>query len=337
MMISCARSTSAQRRLVLVLATCTSIILLFHIAQHLKIDTTLLKTAASSLKYPHLFHHTDAEDASPAAEDVDDDGYIAICVPIRDQALDLAEFLSHHYHHHQISRIHILDDRSLPPLSTYTFPVPESAITYTYFEEADHVQWMQYKMYNECHRLFGARYKWLAFMDVDEFLEVRGGESLRDILAELDTRDDVGALGINWKIHTSSGVLKRPQSARQAFDRCIVDRDGDAKGPFRDNMLVKSIVKSSAYASPMSPYVFQLKDGKATVGEKGDALKTDGTRVPITHDRIVVHHYAVKSREEFEERIVRGTPMGQAKDWDYWAHLEASEQVDCNELVDYTP
>jgi hypothetical protein len=152
----------------------------------------------------------------------DDNEDIAFCLAVKDQSQDLPEFFIHHYHHHGIRRFYIMDDRSKPPLSSFSdYGIPLSAITFKYNEIPTDTQWMQYAIYNECAKLYGSNHTWLVFIDADEFIETKPNESLRSILREFDKVDSVGAVGVNWLIHTSSGLLSRPSSARKSFTTCI--------------------------------------------------------------------------------------------------------------------
>ena len=46
--------------------------------------------------------------------------------------------------------------------------------------------------------------------------------------------------------------------------------------------------------------------------EHGDVIEDGAVRIPITRDRIAIHNYALKSRDEFEKKM-RSNAMGQAK------------------------
>jgi hypothetical protein len=170
----------------------------------------------------------------------DDGEDIAFCLAVKDQSQDLPEFLVHQYHHHGIRIFYIMDDRSQPPSSSFSdYGIPRSAITFKYNEIATDVQWMQYAIYDECARLYGSRHTWLVFIDADGFIETKSNESLRSILREFDEIDSVGALGVNWRIHTSSGLLARPASARKSFTTCIIDDvNNTSTSTFKDNKLI---------------------------------------------------------------------------------------------------
>jgi len=274
------------------------------------------------------------------AADVNED--VAICVATRDQSRDLPEFLVHHYHHHGIRRFYIMDDRSNPPLSTFkNYGIPRSAISFQYWNEKSQQDEMQNHIYAECVRMYGPLHKWMAFIDADEFLETKAPETLRSILKEFENTPNVGALGVNWRIHQSSGLETRPESVRKSFITCAGDATEPAEdGAWRDSRLVKSFVRMDLFDSPWSPHHFKTTNDTYTVGEHGDRIiDRTSQRMPITRDRIALHHYTTKSREQFAEKIGTWQAKGNhaAKGWDYWDHIEGLPSQECLEMTKFDP
>lgn len=270
----------------------------------------------------------------------DKDEYLAICVAVKDQYADLTEWLTHHYHHLGIRRFYLMDDGSSPALVTqnYSSFLDPRAITHRYYHPAFHVRYMQLNLYNECLQLFGHKHKWMAFIDADEFFEVRGNTTLQSILREHDADPTIGAFAVNWRIHTSAGLLTRPPSARKAFTACIEDQDPNhAPTVGTENEHIKVIVKPSLAVGAAGPHKFSLKNGTRTVGEDGDTVDRAAWRVPITRRRVALHHYATKSREEYEEKIARSNGMGDAKGWKWWKWVEEIPTMECNELAVLEP
>jgi hypothetical protein len=266
--------------------------------------------------------------------------YIAICMAVKDQSLDLPEFFIHHYHHIGIRRFYVMDDGSNPPLSSVDdYKIPRSALTFNYQDPATrspgHAQ--QLRIYERCLEKYGNRHTWMAFIDSDEFFETPGDETLTQILNELDASPDVGALGVNWQMHTSSGLLTRPESARKSFVDCIWD-DPENGGANSNNTHVKSIVKTAKALRPANPHLWILKDGAQTVGENNDPIVSEAFRLPITRDRIALHHYAGKSREEYEAKMLRGNAMDDPKGEFFWNSLEHYlPHVECTSMTKYDP
>jgi len=128
--------------------------------------------------------------------------YVAICLGVKDQARDLGEWLTHHYHHVGIKRFYIMDDGSEPPLSTMNLnhSIPESAITHHYQDRSTRAGAMQIVFYAQCNEWYGKNHMWIAYIDADEYLEVTSkNETLEDILRSFEPDEMVGALGVNCK------------------------------------------------------------------------------------------------------------------------------------------
>ncbi len=292
---------------------------------------------SSLFNYGHaLVSNTASSFVSPWRQSSEDrDEYLAICLAVKDQGPDLAEWLQHHYFNMGIKRFYILDDGSEPPMSTFahTFKVPSEALTFVYYNyNASQRQFgMQHFVYNDCAHVHGVNNTWLAFIDADEFFDTPGPESLEQILRQLEPLRHIGALGVNWQMHTSNGRLTRADSVRKAYTECIYD-DPEHNGQNTDNRHIKSIVRTAAYGAPMNPHKFSTL-GSITVGEFGDPINTIAFRTPITRERISLHHYAVKSREEYEEKMARSNGMDASKDWEFWNHVENMTHIDCSEMA----
>jgi hypothetical protein len=104
------------------------------------------------------------------------------------------------------------------------------------------------------------------------------------------------------------------------------------------NVHVKSIVKTSHAGAAINPHTFNLRPNTNTVGENGDIIHSQAFREPITRDRVSLHHYAVKSRQEFEEKLQRGNGMSDPKTENMWEEFEnVIPHVSCTEMVRYDP
>ncbi|KAK8020568.1 hypothetical protein PG990_005706 [Apiospora arundinis] len=158
-------------------------------------------------------------------------------------------------------------------------------------------------------------------------------ETLESILRELEPLPHVGALGVNWQMHTSNGRLTRAASVRAAYTQCIYD-DAAHAGAGSDNRHIKSIVRTRDYDRPLNPHKFALRHGRVTVGEHGDTVDHFAFRRPITRDRLGLHHYAVKSRQEYEEKILRSNAMSTPKGEGFWNHVEHElPHVECKDML----
>lgn len=192
---------------------------------------------------------------------------------------------------------------------------------------------IQEKYYTACVNMFGDRHTWMGFLDADEFLEMTGGETLSGFLHEWAKNDTVGAVGVNWLVHSSAGLLTRPKDGpRKAFTRCITD---DIKN---DNLKVKTFVRTASFDFMWNCHCMaKLKNGAIQVGEDGDLITEDCNRKPITRKRWGLHHFGPKSKEEFLQKQERGKIRGGKAPEFWWNQIEDAEQRDCFELTKYVP
>jgi hypothetical protein len=259
-----------------------------------------------------------------------DDEYVAVCMAVKDQHLDLPEFFIHHYHHLGIKRFYIMDDGSDPPLSDIPdLGIPREHVDFEYFNRTEHRPDMQDHVYNICAEKYRTNHTWMAFLDADEYLEMRGGETLNQFLEEYEKDKNVGSVTVSWLTHSSAGVLKRPKSCRKAYIDCVWDGQGH-------NTMYKSIARLSLLDHTNRVHQMISTDGAVAVDEHG--MPASGPhRIPPTKDRIAVHHYALKSREEYQQKCDRGNAMDDPKDWTFWDSVEGMAGVECTSMAEYDP
>ena len=101
-------------------------------------------------------------------------------------------------------------------------------------------------------------------------------------------------------------------------------------------MHVKSFVRTAYFNGLATVHNFNLNSSKVTVGEYGDVVESH-LRSPITRDRIVLHHYTIKSKEDFEEKLHRGDVQDSPRNWWWWDKYELSLRADCRGLAAYCP
>lgn len=79
--------------------------------------------------------------------------------------------------------------------------------------------------------------------------------------------------------------------------------------------------------------MFNLLPGRVTVGENLDIVDSFAFRQPVTRDRISLHHYVLKSFEDYADKVTRS-----AKDWTFWDAIEyQSDHQACTQMLKYFP
>lgn len=266
----------------------------------------------------------------------------AICVAAKDQAKDLPEFFIHHFHHTGARRFYIMDDGSSPPLAEQApvtgWGIPSKHITFHKLSKTkDEIAngFLQLWAYDRCHELFGARHRWMAFIDVDEFIEYRGAGDFPTFLSDFEQN---GAIGINWEMHTSNNHTVPPsEGVRKGYTTCITD-DEEHENKETDNALIKSIVNTRYYKNAANPHAFFTHSNTGVVGEHHDPIAQGSPfRRPITRDFVSVHHYALKSRQEFEAKVSRGNAMKDPKGWDFYDRVNAMRSHPCTSMAALQP
>lgn len=162
-------------------------------------------------------------------------------------------------------------------------------------------------------RLKEIRPKWVCCIDVDEYLILHKHDSINDLL--LDYKDN-DALAINWLHYGSSNedsYINKPIIER--FKHC-----SNQNHPL--NKMVKSIFKFNDKKifgfGPHRPWFKDNLNPKYTYLNKANVehdfwklgvnlMNLDN--VSIDHSVASIHHYAVKSKEEYKEKKERGNGM----------------------------
>jgi len=156
----------------------------------------------------------------------------------------------------------------------------------------------QLSAYAEGLRRLRERAKWIAFIDLDEFLNPLEGQSVRSILADYE-----GAAGlvVPWRLFGSSGEeVYRDDLVIRRFTR-------RAEDDHPVNSSVKTIVRGNCVEAvgvhvPI-PLRGQLVDEFLTVA--GTISYPDHHPVP-TARRLVLNHYFGKSRQEWQIKRAKG-------------------------------
>ena len=166
--------------------------------------------------------------------------------------------------------------------------------------------------------------RWLAFIDVDEFLFSPGPTLLPDVLTDYERHPGIV---VNWQVYGSSGRTT-------AGDGLVIERFvRRARTRWVRNRRVKSIVDPQRAVRPIGPHFFEYTDGALAVTEDHEPVRviehrawarrmrrgllrlplieTDPYAVRhssvkrVSVERVRLNHYAVRSQEEFEQKTVR--------------------------------
>ncbi|MBC7479211.1 MAG: glycosyltransferase family 92 protein, partial [Pseudorhodobacter sp.] len=154
--------------------------------------------------------------------------------------------------------------------------------------------------YAHATRNFGGRWRWMSYLDADEFL-VPKGDGLDQALAELE---GCSCISLPWHMFGRSGHMVAPEGGVVAnYTRRNPDPMSDSPGLMNfKNILDPCHVTAVRVHSPET-------DGSTdTYNDRGEKFTSRGrkTRTFYSADRIQLNHYYTRSDAELQAKIARG-------------------------------
>lgn len=253
----------------------------------------------------------------------EDGSYVAACVAVKDRSDDLREWIDYHralgVGHFYVFETDTAEasDWALEDL------IQEGVVDYYYLPHVTPttVPMMQIRIYRLCLQHTRHRHAWMAFVDVDEFLvPTNATQGLKGVLEEYA---DVPGLVVNWRLMGSGGHEGRPaEGTLAAYQSCT-------PVSFHDNLHVKSIANTRLVANTSTdPHHFEYLGGATAFTTARDPV--DGPAAPAVHyEKLALFHYALKSREEYELKMLRGSAMGNYKGMDFFDRVDAAATEQC--------
>ena len=220
---------------------------------------------------------------------------IALCGIVRNEIRGIVEWLAH-YKALGFSDFLIYDNESTDGTSEVLRALDEAG-------ELVHLDWPhtvgerpQRLAYEHARKHSDA--DWIAYFDADEFLVLHRDATVGDFLARFD--GDVSAIAVNWIVFGSGG-----QQAYRPLP--VVERFTDAlPSGAKESRTVKALGRRERL-SGTGIHRVAVAEGRYVTPSGRDAV-FDGLTATVAPEVAVaaLHHYAVKSRQEFEEKRARG-------------------------------
>lgn len=146
-------------------------------------------------------------------------------------------------------------------------------------------------------------YKWCAYVDCDEFLEISGKyANVKEMLDDVDA----DCLMVHWLMFGSNGkILYEDKKLKERFPIPTLPVT------LKENMFVKAIVKGGIqgyFTSPHTPIseVYKMRYSYGGYGDTSDTVEQ--THSPIRYKKCFLKHYYTKSLEEWIDKSRRGWP-----------------------------
>ena len=251
------------------------------------------------------------------------EAYLSVCAIYRDEAPYLREWIEFH-RLVGVEKFFLYNDRSkdahLEVLEPYVEDGTVTLHDWTVFPAG------QPPAYDHCLGEHGDRSRWIAFIDLDEFLFSPTYQPLPELLAELEPWPGVG---VNSVFFGTSGHRTRP--AGLVIENYLENDGGEGK------LAIKSIVDPARTARCESVHHFAYRDGMA-VNERGYPIRANRTK-SVSHSRLRINHYWARSEEQFRAKCAAPMPAtGTFRPWYDMRRLSGGRLNDeSRAILEYAP
>jgi hypothetical protein len=153
--------------------------------------------------------------------------------------------------------------------------------------------------YEHCLQNYGRSSRWMAFIDLDEFLFSPTGRPLPEVLPEYERWPGVGA---NWAVFGTSGHLTKPDGL---VTECYVRRTkrrgyNDKIRSIVDPRRVRSFCLAHFFMFNGEPPVAVDEKHRPIYGRKGSPY---ASTEEVSWEKLRVNHYTTRSEEEFRRKL----------------------------------
>jgi glycosyltransferase involved in cell wall biosynthesis len=242
--------------------------------------------------------------------------YLAVCAIAKDEGPYFKEWIEWHLSQ-GVDHFYIYDNESSDGTREILQPYIDSGVVeYKYWP--GHRR--QLAAYDDCLEHYRLASRWIAFIDLDEFIVPVKDASIPAFLKRFEA---FAAVEINWLVYGSGGhKTKSPGTMMERF------RFHSLPG-HRLNRHVKSIVNPREVFTMIGCHEAAKISGSIADSHGQPVTKNFREREP-QQDVIRINHYAVRSYEEFLEKQARGRASGTQKT----VRSEYFEQYDLNDIED---
>jgi Glycosyltransferase family 92 len=259
----------------------------------------------------------------PTARRETADSYLAICAIYRDEAPYLKEWIEFH-RLVGVEKFFLYDNKSADGHLGVLEPYIEAGIVV--FHDWPHSPNGQHSAYEHCLREHRDEARWIAFIDLDEFLFSPTYRSLPDVLGEFESWPGVG---VNSVFFGTAGHRTRP--AGLVIENYTENDSGEGK------LAIKSIVDPRRTAHCETVHHFSYTDGMA-VNEHGYPIR-DQFAKSVSHSLLRINHYWAKSVEQFRAKCASPMPAtGSFRPWYDMRRLRGGRVNDLSyAILEYAP
>jgi hypothetical protein len=230
-------------------------------------------------------------------------GYLSAVVIAKNEASYIVEWLEFH-RLVGIEHFYLYDNGSTDDTSEILRSYLDSGrVTLIPWASYDLNGRIQYQAYAHALCNFGPFWRWMAFIDVDEFLFPLESDSLQTVLA---TYEDLPAVAVHWHMFGPSGHKRRP--AGLVIENYT--RRAPVPSPAKEGKRLskwKCIVDPTKVKAVSSPHAFTLEDGREGAYDEERRWIVKSQRAGSASKTLRLNHYFTKSEEELAVKMAKGS------------------------------
>ena len=225
--------------------------------------------------------------------------YLAICAIAKNEGPYFKEWIE--WHKKQgVEKFYIYDNESTDCTKEVLAPYVKSGLVeYNYFPGYK----VQLSAYDNCFDSHRLDTRWIALIDLDEFIVPIKDGNIPDFLKRFEK---FPAVEINWLVYgRKKKKKKKPGTMMERFKR-------HSHYEHILNRHVKSIVNPRRIFNMIGCHEAARISGHAA-DSHGNPIKKNFREREPQHDVIRINHYAVRSYEEFMEKQAKGRASGRTR------------------------
>ena len=192
-----------------------------------------------------------------------------------------------------IDHFFLYDDDPAFPLTQFLKPHSEYVTIINWHNQDKLIEGKlnQTKAYAHAVINFALNFKWVTFIDADEFIVLRQHESISDFLSEFE---DYNAVSLNWHVFGHNGHYNNPKG---------LITSSLTRRMFLPNQNIKTISRTEAISMIDNPHFCRLKNDTRVDGNKHPITKN---LYPGRTDVAHINHYQCRSFRNWMGRAKRG-------------------------------
>lgn len=232
---------------------------------------------------------------------------VAIMAIAKNESRYIKEWLDYH-RNLGIDRFYIINNDDPDENTMYDMLKDESDVVQFNVPGAEELKkvGMQEGVYNSIYQNVikkAGDVKWLAIIDIDEFLYFNG-KSIKEFLSD-SIFNDTDVIHLNWRLYGDNGqIYYADKPVQERFpNQCplnVVYNSEEAKKGVLENMFIKSIIRVSDKPTRIFIHTTMVQNG---ITRRGDGtVSISPWCEPLSDDNNYVKHYNTKSLEEYINR-----------------------------------